>query len=199
MPKFSTLETSMYTKQRAYEELLEVFGTSDRPATMADLRQLKYTENCIKEALRLYPSVPMFARELKEEITVENYKVPPGTTLVIIPYCLHRDPKHFPKPEVFDPDRFLPENCKNRHPYAYIPFSAGPRNCIDSPYSNMCLSLILVNLGQKFALIEEKIVVSNILRKFRVESVVRREDLRILGELVLRPENGNMLKLFPRS
>ncbi|KAK7071940.1 Cytochrome P450 4V2, partial [Halocaridina rubra] len=52
---------------------------------------------------------------------------------------------------------------------------------------------------QKFALIEGKIVVSNILRKFRVESVVKREDLRILGELVLRPENGNMLKLFARS
>lgn len=53
--------------------------------------------------------------------------------------------------------------------------------------------------GQKFALMEEKIVLSSIMRNFRVESTTRREDLRILGELILRPENGNVVKLFPRS
>ncbi|KAK8719096.1 hypothetical protein OTU49_014243 [Cherax quadricarinatus] len=150
---------------------------------MDDLREMKYTENCIKEALRLFPSVPFLGRDLKEEVVIDNYRIPAGTTVMVVIYCLHRDPAQFPNPEVFDPDRFLPENVSKRHPYAYIPFSAGPRNCI----------------GQKFALMEEKILLSNILRKFRVESVTRQEDLLILGELILRPENGNTLKLTPRA
>ncbi|KAK7073668.1 Cytochrome P450 4V2, partial [Halocaridina rubra] len=168
---------------RVHEELDAIFGDDDRPVTMADLREMKYTENCIKEALRIFPSVPFIARELQEEAIIDNYRIPAGTTVMIVTYRLHRDPEQFPRPEVFDPDRFLPENVQNRHPYAYVPFSAGPRNCI----------------GQKFALMEEKIVVASVLRHFRVESTTRREDLKLLGELILRPENGNALKLFPRK
>lgn len=168
---------------KVHEELDSLFGDSDRPVTMGDLREMKYTENCIKEALRLFPSVPFLARELREEAVINNYRIPVGTTVMVVTYRLHRDPEQFPEPETFDPDRFLPENVAKRHPYSYVPFSAGPRNCI----------------GQKFALMEEKIVLSSIMRHFRVESTTRREDLRILGELILRPENGNMVKLWPRS
>ncbi|XP_064097711.1 cytochrome P450 4C1-like [Macrobrachium nipponense] len=170
-------------QEKVYEELTSVLGDPDQPLTMADIRELNYLDRCIKESLRLYPSVPFVGRRLGEDIVVDNYRVPAGAEITIPPYTLHRDPEQFPNPQIFDPDRFLPENCKKRHPYAYVPFSAGPRNCI----------------GQKFAMMEEKVILSKILRNFRVESTTRREDLVVSADLIVRPEHGNFVKLYPRS
>ncbi|XP_063865089.1 cytochrome P450 4C1-like [Scylla paramamosain] len=167
---------------RVQEELDSIFGDSDRPVTMEDLRQMKYTENCIKESLRLLPSVPFIGRKLKEDIVINNQRIPGGVNFSLAIYKLHRNPEQFPDPEKFDPDRFLPENAAKRHPYAYVPFSAGPRNCI----------------GQKFALLEEKVVVSSVLRNFRVVSDIPETDLKLTGELILRPRGGNPIKLLPR-
>lgn len=171
-------------QKRAMEEIDGVTGPEEEyRVTMKDLNEMKYLECCIKEALRLYPSVPVIARKISEDINVANYTVPAGTTALILTYLLHRNPDLFPQPEKFNPDRFLPENVLGRHPYAYIPFSAGPRNCI----------------GQKFALLEEKVVISSLLRKYRVEAVDRREDLTLMGELILRPKHGLRIKIFPRT
>ncbi|KAB7493926.1 Cytochrome P450 4c3 [Armadillidium nasatum] len=170
-------------QEKVHEELDSIFGDSDRPATSGDLRDMKYLECCIKESLRLFPSVPIMAREITEDAHIDNYTIPKGTTALITTYRLHRDEKQFPDPEEFIPDRFSPDYPIKRHPYAYIPFSAGPRNCI----------------GQKFAVMEEKIVLSSFFRNYRVESTVKREDLLLRGELILRPEDGNFVKLFPRK
>uniref|UniRef100_A0A8C7ZUA5 aromatase n=1 Tax=Oryzias sinensis TaxID=183150 RepID=A0A8C7ZUA5_9TELE len=170
-------------QRKAQQELQEVFGASDRPATTEDLKKLKYLECVIKEALRLYPSVPFFARRLGEDCHINGFMVPKGANAIIITYTLHRDPRYFPEPEEFRPERFLPENAAGRPPYAYVPFSAGLRNCI----------------GQRFALMEEKVVLSSILRKFNVEACQVREDLRPVGELILRPERGIEIKLEKRG
>lgn len=168
---------------KVQQELQEVFGSSDRPITTEDLKKLKYLECAIKESLRLFPSVPFFARTLCEDCNINGFEVPKGANAIVVTYALHRDPRYFPEPEEFRPERFLPENTLGRPPYAYIPFSAGLRNCI----------------GQRFALMEEKVVLGWVLRNFNVESCQKREDLCPVGDLILRPEKGIWIKLEKRE
>ncbi|XP_058127633.1 cytochrome P450 4c3-like [Anopheles ziemanni] len=171
-------------QERAIAEIDAVMGGDrERRPTMAELNEMKYLECCIKEGLRLYPSIPVIGRRLTEDVRVENYTIPAGTTAMIVVYELHRDATVFSNPDKFNPDNFLPESCAGRHPYAYIPFSAGPRNCI----------------GQKFAILEEKSVISAVLRKYRVEAVNRREDVQLLCDLVLRPKDGLRVRLHQRT
>jgi len=94
------------------------------------LSKLKYLECCIKESLRLYPSVPIIARQAGQEIVLDNLILPANCQISIHIFDIHRDPKHFPNPHNFEPERFLPENSIGRHPFAFLPFSAGQRNCI---------------------------------------------------------------------
>ncbi|GBM73820.1 putative cytochrome P450 4d14 [Araneus ventricosus] len=109
----------------------------------------------LQETLRLYPSIPIMARQVKKDSRICGSTLPRGAACVMFVYSLHRDEDVFPDPEKFDPDRFSPENRVNIPEFAYIPFSAGARNCI----------------GYKFAEIELRIILSWILRNFTVESL----------------------------
>ena len=102
---------------------------------------------------------------------------------MIFSFMIHRDEKHFPDPEKFDPDRFLPENSKERHSFAYIPFSAGKRNCV----------------GQRFAIIEEKIILATILRKFEIKSIKKNSELYPVPDIILKPIANVPIKLIPRN
>lgn len=177
-----TLGSHPDVQEKVINELREIFGDSDRDATYDDLQKMKYMEQVIKETLRLYPSVPGICRKLDVDVRIKNYTIPAGTSIPIIPYVIHRNPKIFPNPEEFNPDHFLPERIQGRHPFAYIPFSAGPRNCI----------------GQRFALLEEKAVLSTVLRKFKLESLSRKEEMDLMFQLILRPKHGLKIKITPR-
>ncbi|KAL5017975.1 hypothetical protein ScPMuIL_003697 [Solemya velum] len=107
-----------------------------------------------------------------------NYHIPAKTTVLVIPKMLHTNAQYFPNPEKFDPDRFTTENSAR----SYVPFSAGLRNCI----------------GQKFALLEEKTMLSSILRKYNMISTQKRRELNPIGELILRPKNGIHIRLTTR-
>ncbi|XP_077541894.1 cytochrome P450 4V2-like [Haemaphysalis longicornis] len=170
-------------QKRIHDELDSIFGDDmNRYVTSEDLKRMKYLECAIKESQRIYPSVPVIARTCSEPFTIGGVTLPERSVIQIVPYFLHRDPKAFPKPEEFHPERFLPENASGRHPYAYVPFSAGPRNCI----------------GQKFALAEEKIVLANILRRFKVKSLDQRDQVELVAEIVLRPRSGLRIYFAPR-
>lgn len=84
------------------------------------------------ETLRLFPPVPLIARQLKEDLKLASgdYIVPAGATVAVATFKLHRNEKNYPNPTKFNPDNFLPERQANRHYYAFVPFSAGPRSCV---------------------------------------------------------------------
>ncbi|CAN7976528.1 unnamed protein product, partial [Ixodes persulcatus] len=171
-------------QQKVHDELDFIFGNdTKRPVSHRDMKEMRYMECVIKESLRLYPSVPFYMRIVEEPLQLAGTTIPRGTSIQVSSYFLHRDPKVFPKPEEFQPERFLPENAKGRHPFAYVPFSAGPRNCI----------------GQKFAMSEEKIVLANILRKYKLKSLNHRDEVGLVAEIVLRPKNGLRIKFTPRA
>ncbi|XP_023612933.1 cytochrome P450 4V2-like isoform X2 [Myotis lucifugus] len=158
----------------AIQEEVDTFMFEGHDTTAAGINWALYLLGC-------YPEVQKKLNNELDEV-FGGYKVVKGSQIVLVPYALHRDPRYFPDPEEFKPERFFPENSVGRHPYAYVPFSAGPRNCI----------------GQRFAMMEEKVVLSWILRHFWVESNQKREELGLTGELILRPTNGIWIKLKRR-
>ncbi|XP_011872735.1 PREDICTED: cytochrome P450 4C1-like, partial [Vollenhovia emeryi] len=149
--------------------------------TMKLLQELPYLERCIKESLRLYPSAHLISRNTGEDVELSSYLVPAGTFVLLDIYGVHRDPNFWPNPEVFDPDKFLPEKIRNRHPYSYIPFSAGPRNCI----------------GQRFAMLEMKAMIASLIHNFYVEPIDYLKNIQIHVDFVLRSASPIRVRFVP--
>ncbi|XP_050022597.2 cytochrome P450 4V2-like [Dermacentor andersoni] len=167
--------------QKELDSVFKEYFDSD--ITLEGIKELKFLDCVLKECQRLYPSVPVVGRAVNEKMKIGEYTIPENSDIDIVIYALHRDPTVFPDPEAFKPERFLRENAANRHPYAYIPFSAGPRNCI----------------GQRYASMELKIIVATVLRRFYLKALDHRDQLIMKCELVLRPENGLRIVFTPRQ
>ena len=137
-------------ENRLLEELETVLGT--RAPNLDDLPKLSYTEMVIKEAMRLYPPAWMISREALEDCNIGGYHVPSGTQLIMSQWVTHRDPRFFPNPEEFIPDRWADDLVKQLPVYAYFPFGGGPRICIGNTLAMMETVLILATIVQKFRL-----------------------------------------------
>ncbi|KAK9295402.1 hypothetical protein QLX08_010289 [Tetragonisca angustula] len=168
-------------QDRARAEVREILKENGGKLNTSALQNLFYLERCIKETLRLYPSVPHISRKVEKDIKLSNYVIPTNAVISLNIFDAQRNPRFWPNPEVFDPDRFLPENSKGRHPYVYIPFSAGPRNCI----------------GQRFAMLELKTTLSLLLDNYYFEPVDYLKDLSIAMGMVLRPTHPVQTKFIP--
>ncbi|GFR69140.1 cytochrome P450 [Elysia marginata] len=149
----------------------------------SDLSKLKTLALCLKESMRLYPPVPFIQRELIDDTDIDGHVFPKGTLVTIAIMHLHTNPTVWEDRDEFKPERFLPEQTKDRDTFSYVPFSAGPRNCI----------------GQHFAIDEIKILVSRIMRKFTLELVPDRPPPVRFAQATLQSKNGMWLKLKPRT
>ncbi|ODM95271.1 Cytochrome P450 4V2 [Orchesella cincta] len=151
--------------------------------TLETLSEMKHLERCLFETMRMYPAGPILGRKLETALKINNeLEIPVGTNVGIPIVLLHRCPENFPEPDQFQPDRFLPENCRKRHPYSYLPFSAGSRGCI----------------GMKLAIMETKTVVAYILREFELETRDKIEDVTHIPSITLQLERGYYFRLKKR-
>uniref|UniRef100_A0A8C5W2K6 Cytochrome P450 family 4 subfamily F member 22 n=1 Tax=Microcebus murinus TaxID=30608 RepID=A0A8C5W2K6_MICMU len=170
-------------QEKCREEVQEVMrGRELEELEWDDLTQLPFTTMCIKESLRQFPPVTLVSRRCTEDIKLPDGRViPKGVICLISIFGTHHNPAVWPDPEVYDPSRFDPENAKERSPLAFVPFSAGPRNCI----------------GQTFAMTEMKVVLALTLLRFRVLPDKVQTEPRRKPELVLRAEGGLWLRVEP--
>lgn len=171
---------------KVFAEQKAIFGDNMlRDCTFADTMEMKYLERVILETLRLYPPVPLIARRLDYDLKLASgpYTVPKGTTCIVLQYSVHRRPDIYPNPTKFDPDNFLPERMANRHYYAFIPFSAGPRSCV----------------GRKYAMLKLKVLLSTIVRNYIVHSTDTEADFKLQADIILKLENGFNISLEKRQ
>ncbi|XP_070318712.1 cytochrome P450 4F3-like isoform X1 [Odocoileus virginianus] len=170
-------------QERCRQEVRELLKDREsKEIEWDDLAQLPFLTMCIKESLRLHPPVIVISRCCTQDIMLPDGRViPKGVICLISIFGTHHNPSVWPDPEVYDPFRFEPENIKGRSPLAFIPFSAGPRNCI----------------GQTFAMTEMKVVLALTLLRFRV--LPDEEEPRRKPELILRAEGGLWLRMEPLS
>ena len=137
-------------EKKFHAELDEVLG--DRDATFGDLTRLKFTEQVVKESMRLYPPAYGRGREAIKDCEIGGYHVPPGTQVFMFQWATHRDARFFDEPLRFKPERWSAEFESQLPKYAYFPFGAGPRVCIGASFAMMEMILVLATIGQRFRL-----------------------------------------------
>ncbi|XP_074930819.1 thromboxane-A synthase isoform X5 [Phalacrocorax aristotelis] len=148
-----------------------------------NIQELTYLDMVIAETLRMYPPAFRFTREAAKDCVVLGQRIPAGAVIETAVGHLHHNPEFWPEPEKFIPERFTEEAKRERHPFAYLPFGAGPRGCI----------------GMKMGLLETKMTLLRILQKFRFKTCPETEiPLQLKSTATLGPKNGVYIILESR-
>ena len=154
------------------EEADRVFPTDDAVPTKDEVEKMDYTYAVLKETLRKYSVVPTVVRVSKAEDDMHGYKIPPGTHMAILIQGVHHRPDIWPEPDKFKPERFLAPNVVK--PYTFLPFIDGPRNC----------------LGQHLALIEGRVMLAYIVKRFKFEPFSDKEGQKHATVIPIAPRHN---------
>ncbi|KAJ8679349.1 hypothetical protein QAD02_015136 [Eretmocerus hayati] len=166
----------------ARAEVSRILDNNGGKMAIEDIQKFDYIDRCVKESLRLLPTVPLVGRTIEEDIQLKNHWIPAGTDVMVSIWELHRNPNLWSDPEKFEPDRFLPQHVQNRHPFSFLPFSAGLRNCI----------------GQKLGMLQVKALVARILYNFYLEPVDRTTEIEFKSSFVLQSTHPLRVKFIQR-
>lgn len=171
-------------QEKVLAELHEIFENADTPVTYEDLSKLNYLEMVIKESLRHFPVGPFIAREASEDFPFKGGIIPKGSFILLNIAKMHKDPKYWgEKANDFHPEHFLPENFSKMHPYTFLAFSGGPRNCI----------------GIKYAWYVAKIMLTHLLRKYKFTTHLKYGDIRTKVNIILKIANQNPIRVERRD
>jgi enediyne biosynthesis protein E7 len=159
----------------------EADRTTDHVLGLDAAESLAFTHQVLQEALRLYPPGWLFTRRTLEGDELGGFPIAARTDVFISPYTLHRHPAFWSEPEQFQPQRFAGVDAKERHRFAYIPFSVGPRHCI----------------GENMAMFEMLVHVNRMARRFRLTRVGN-DPIELEAQINLRPRSNLMMLVEPR-
>ena len=144
------LDQNPEIEARLHAEADETLG--DRAAQMEDVPRLALCGRIFAEALRMYPPVWAIGRQAISDCEIAGKAVPAGTVVVLSQYVTQRDPRWFPEPDRFDPERWTPEAKASRPRASYFPFSAGSRGCLGETFAGVEGALCLASIAQKWKL-----------------------------------------------
>lgn len=146
------------------------------------IEHLPFTQMVLRESLRRYPGFWVLARKALQDDVIFNEKIPADSIVLISPYLIQNNPKWWPKPEQFDPQRFTPEAIAERHKNSYLPFGLGPRSCIAEDFSMMEMSFIVANFCSQYRF-----------------SLANTEKIKVKARLSLRTDQDVRIILKPKN
>ncbi|KXJ69836.1 hypothetical protein RP20_CCG025630 [Aedes albopictus] len=171
-------------QERVHAEIAEVFPGDSTDYTPENIKKLTYLDMFINEVQRHCTVVPYVARENTAEIEIDGVKVPPGNIFIMSLYTMHKRPDIWgPDAEKFDPENFTEERIKERHPAAFLPYSAGSKNC----------------LGWRYAIFGMKLIMIHLVRNFHFSSKIKHEDMQFRHDLTLKLPFQHLVQLKKRN
>ena len=167
-------------EKKLHDEVDSVLEEGRHPA-FEDIPRLEYTNKVLTESMRLYPPAWLLTREALDDCVIGGYAIPKGADVALSQFVMHHNPKYFPDPEKFDPDRWTSEMRRKLPKFAYFPFGGGARSCVGEPLAWMEGTLLLAEISRKWEMRH-----------------VKGHKVEMSPSITLRPKNGMMMTLRKR-